>query len=60
MTGSIVIVKTVRKRPFVKDIALGLLLDYARVFKGDEQNNALQTKALKSAACRRLFEKAEE
>ena len=26
--------------------------------KGDEQNNALQTKALKAAGCRRLFEEA--
>jgi DNA invertase Pin-like site-specific DNA recombinase len=32
------------------------LLGYARVSKGDEQNNALQTKALKAAGCRRLFE----
>ena len=31
---------------------------YARVSKGDEQNNALQTKALKAAGCRRLFEEA--
>src|ERR1700722_13220797 len=36
----------------------GLLLGYARVSKGDEQNNALQTKALKAAGCRRLFEEA--
>ena len=32
------------------------LLGYARVSKGDEQNNALQIKALKMAGCRRLFE----
>jgi DNA invertase Pin-like site-specific DNA recombinase len=35
----------------------GALLGYARVSKGDEQNNALQTKALRAAGCRRLFEK---
>ena len=38
------------KRPFVKASkpkGAGLLLGYARVSKGDEQNNALQTKALK-------------
>ena len=29
---------------------------YARVSEGDEQNNALQTKALRAAGCRRLFE----
>jgi DNA invertase Pin-like site-specific DNA recombinase len=34
------------------------LLGYARVSKGDEQNNALQTKALRAAGCRRLFEEA--
>ena len=48
-----------RKQSFVKDTkppAAGLLLGYARVSKGDEQNNALQTKALKTAACRRIFE----
>jgi DNA invertase Pin-like site-specific DNA recombinase len=56
-----VVTKPVRKRTFVKaskpDTA-GLLLGYARVSKGDEQNNTLQTKALKSAGCRRLFEEA--
>ena len=36
----------------------GALLGYARVSKGDEQNNALQTKALRAAGCRRLFEEA--
>jgi hypothetical protein len=35
-----------------------MLLGYARVSKGGEQNNALQTKALKAAGCRRLFEEA--
>lgn len=51
--------KSIRKRPFVKgaeQAAPGLLLGYARVSKGDEQNNALQTKALRGAGCRRLFE----
>jgi DNA invertase Pin-like site-specific DNA recombinase len=53
--------QSVRKRPFVKggkSEDAGLLLGYARVSKGDEQNNALQTKALKAAGCRRLFEEA--
>jgi DNA invertase Pin-like site-specific DNA recombinase len=53
--------KSVHKRPFVKvskPKSAGLLLGYARVSKGDEQNNALQTKALKAAGCRRLFEEA--
>jgi DNA invertase Pin-like site-specific DNA recombinase len=56
-----VAVKSVRKRPFVKaddPQETGMLLGYARVSKGDEQNNALQTKALKAAGCRRLFEEA--
>jgi DNA invertase Pin-like site-specific DNA recombinase len=51
--------KSVRKRPFVKGSGPsggGALLGYARVSKGDEQNNALQTKALRAAGCRRLFE----
>ena len=52
---------SIRKRPFVKvskpDKA-GLLLGYARVSRGDEQNNTLQTKALKAAGCTRLFEEA--
>src|SRR3954453_3193357 len=50
-----------RKRPFVKankPKEAGLLLGYARVSKGDEQNNALQAKALKAAGCRRLFQEA--
>lgn len=42
----------------VKPAATGLLLGYARVSKGDEQNNALLAKALKAAGCRRLFEGA--
>jgi len=49
------------KRPFVKGSkspSLGMLLGYARVSKGDEQNNALQAKALRAAGCRRLFEEA--
>jgi DNA invertase Pin-like site-specific DNA recombinase len=36
----------------------GVLLGYARVSKGDEQNNAQQTKALKAVGCKRLFEEA--
>jgi DNA invertase Pin-like site-specific DNA recombinase len=53
--------KPIRKRPFAKDAAPakpGLLLGYARVSKGDEQNNVLQTRALRSAGCTRLFEEA--
>ena len=48
------------KRPFTKGSrpSGGAVLGYARVSKGDEQNNALQTKALKAAGCRRLFEEA--
>jgi DNA invertase Pin-like site-specific DNA recombinase len=34
----------------------GALLGYARVSKGDGQNNALQTRALQAAGCGRLFE----
>ena len=50
-----------RKRSFVKDgqSANGsVLLGYARVSKGDEQNNVLQARALRAAGCRRLFEEA--
>ena len=50
-----------RKRSFVKGAGqsgAGALLGYARVSKGDEQDNALQTKALKAAGCKRLFEEA--
>jgi DNA invertase Pin-like site-specific DNA recombinase len=53
--------KFIRKRPFVKGTqasSSGVALGYARVSKGDEQNNALQTKALKGAGCRRIFEEA--
>ena len=35
-----------------------MLLGYARVSKGDEQTNTLQTKALRGAGCRRIFEEA--
>ena len=35
-----------------------MLLGCARVSKGDEQNNALQAKALRAAGCRKLFEEA--
>jgi len=51
--------KSVRKRSFGKSIkpaSVGLLLGYARVSKGDDQDNAIQIKALKVAGCRRLFE----
>jgi len=51
--------KPIRKRSFTKGPGPpsgGALLGYARVSKGDEQNNALQMKALKAAGCRRLFE----
>jgi len=41
-----------------KPSSSSLLLGYARVSKGDEQNNTLQAKALKAAGCRRLFEEA--
>ena len=54
-------VTSMRKRSFVKalePVSPGLLLGYARVSKGDEQNNALQARALKAAGCRRLFEEA--
>jgi DNA invertase Pin-like site-specific DNA recombinase len=50
---------SVRKRSFVKDSSSpggGALLGYARVSKGDEQNNLLQAKALRAAGCRRIFE----
>jgi hypothetical protein len=38
----------------------GALLGYARVSKGGEQNNVLQTKALKAASCWRVFERDAE
>lgn len=53
--------KPIHKRSFVKDATLtggNMLLGYARVSKGDEQNNALQSKALMAAGCKRLFEEA--
>ena len=53
------VAQSVRNRSFVKEAepaAVGLRLGYARVSKGDEQNNALQAKALRAAGCRRLFE----
>lgn len=53
--------KPMRKRTFVKapePNGTGLLLGYARVSKGDEQTNTLQTKALRAVGCRRLFEEA--
>jgi len=59
-SGLIVATKPVRKRPFAKDPApaIGMLLGYARVSKGEEQNNALQAKALWATGCRKLFEEA--
>src|SRR3954467_5651709 len=48
-----------RKRSFVKDgkpADGNMLLGYARVSKGDEQNNLLQAKTLRAAGCQRLFE----
>ena len=59
--GLIVTTKTVRKRPLGKAMepaSGGMLLGYARVSKGDEQNNALQANALRAAGCRKLFEEA--
>ena len=52
---------SMRKHSFVKDGKSangGVLLGYARVSKGDEQNNVLQARALRAAGCRRLFEEA--
>jgi DNA invertase Pin-like site-specific DNA recombinase len=51
--------RSIRKRTFTKAAgpsSNGALLGYARVSKGDEQNNVLQAKALKATGCRRLFE----
>ena len=69
--GSTVTAKPIRKRPSVKAPGPagttgaggtagngGMLLGYVRVSKGDEQNNALQAKALRAAGCRKLFEEA--
>ena len=58
--------RSMRKRPFANDTEVAnarntrgrMLLGYARVSKGDEQNNALQAKALRAAGCRKLFEEA--
>jgi predicted site-specific integrase-resolvase len=53
--------RSMRKRSFVKDaqsVNGGALLGYARVSKGDDQNNLLQAKALRAAGCRRIFEEA--
>jgi DNA invertase Pin-like site-specific DNA recombinase len=50
---------SIRKRSFVKGAQSansGALLGYARVSKGDEQNNLLQAKALRATGCRRIFE----
>ena len=52
---------SMRKRLFVKDgesANESVRLGYARVSKGDEQNNVLQARALRTAGCRRLFEEA--
>ncbi|WP_448715403.1 recombinase family protein [Acetobacter indonesiensis] len=57
--GIVVPTQSFQKRSFVKSIesaSTGLLLGYARVSKGDDQNNTMQIKALKVAGCRRLFE----
>jgi len=35
-----------------------MLLGYARISKGDEQSNAVQTQALRAAGCCRVFEEA--
>ena len=35
-----------------------MLIGYARVSKGDDQSNALQASALRSAGCARIFEEA--
>jgi DNA invertase Pin-like site-specific DNA recombinase len=59
--GIAVPAKSIRKRSFAKDANAaggGALLGYARISKGDEQTNTLQTKALRSAGCRRIFEEA--
>jgi DNA invertase Pin-like site-specific DNA recombinase len=42
-------------RSFVKG-SNSLLLGYARVSKGEEQSNAVQAKALRTASCHRIFE----
>jgi DNA invertase Pin-like site-specific DNA recombinase len=35
-----------------------MLIGYARVSKGDEQNNLLQTKAIEAVGCKKLFEES--
>src|ERR1041385_5426535 len=50
---------SMRKRAFAKgtkSASNGALLGYARVSRGDEQNDLLQAKALRAAGCRRVFE----
>jgi DNA invertase Pin-like site-specific DNA recombinase len=41
-----------------KPAAAGHQLGYARVSRGDDQSNALQMRALRSAGCPRIFEEA--
>jgi hypothetical protein len=51
-------VNSVRKPSFTKDSRPsggGMLLGYARVSKGDEQNNSSRTKALNAADMARLY-----
>ena len=53
--------RAARKRTFVKDRKTedaSLLICYVFVSKSDGQTNILQTKALRVAGCRRLFEEA--
>jgi len=45
-----------RCSPPEPEVSNSLLLGYARVSKGDDQNNAMQIEALKVASCKRLFE----
>jgi DNA invertase Pin-like site-specific DNA recombinase len=61
LRGFAVPAKSIRKRSFTKgpkSSGSGALLGYARVSKGDEQNNTLQTKVLKAAGCQRIFEES--
>jgi DNA invertase Pin-like site-specific DNA recombinase len=53
--GTAVAASSIRKRDG-QSANGGALLGYARVSKGDEQNNLLQAKALRAAGCRRVFE----
>ena len=41
-----------------KRTSIGMLLGYARVSKGDDQNNLLQVNALWAAGCKKLFEES--